>query len=340
MTRLAIVGGGSWGTALAVVLAPRFPEIRLWVFERDLAVRMSDTRENDVYLPGFRIPANVRVTTEFAEALDGAGIVLGVTPSHVTRAIFERMLPYLDPSMLFVSATKGLGPVAPADGSSQTLVRMSEVIRSVVATRFEPRIAVLSGPTFAREVAAGEPAAVVISSTDPALNELVQRAFSGPTFRLYTNTDPVGVEVGAALKNVIAIGAGVTSGLGLGNNTIAALVTRGLAEIARLAVAVGGEPRTLAGLAGLGDLVLTSTGALSRNRQVGIELGRGRRLEEIIGSMRMVAEGVQTTYAAVELARGCAIEMPITGQVNAILRGLRSPREAIRELMERSLKGE
>ena len=283
MTRLAIVGGGSWGTALAVVLAPRFPEIRLWVFERDLAVRMSDTRENDGYLPGFRIPANVRVTTEFAEALDGAGIVLGVTPSHVTRAIFERMVPYLDPSMLFVSATKGLGPVAPADGSSQTLVRMSEVIRSVVATRFEPRIAVLSGPTFAREVAAGEPAAVVISSTDPALNELVQRAFSVPTFRLYTNTDPVGVEVGAALKNVIAIGAGVTSGLGLGNNTIAALVTRGLAEIARLAVAVGGEPRTLAGLAGLGDLVLTSTGALSRNRQVGIELGRGRRLEEIIG---------------------------------------------------------
>jgi glycerol-3-phosphate dehydrogenase (NAD(P)+) len=330
--RLAIVGAGSWGTALAVVLAPRFPEIRLWVFERDLAGRMRETRENDVYLPGFRLPGNVAVTTELADTLDGTGIVLGVTPSHVTRAIWQRMLPHLDRSMLFVSATKGL--------ENGTLVRMSEVIRSVAGERFKPRVAVLSGPTFAREVAAGEPTAVVISSADASLNQLVQQAFAGPTFRLYTNPDPVGVELAAALKNVIAIGAGVSNGLGLGSNAIAALITRGLAEIGRLAVALGGDPRTLAGLAGLGDLVLTCTGALSRNRQVGIELGRGRNLDDIVGSMRMVAEGVQTTYAAVDLAHGCGIEMPIIEQVNAILRGRRSPREAIRELMERSLKSE
>jgi glycerol-3-phosphate dehydrogenase (NAD(P)+) len=332
MKRLAIIGAGSWGTALSIILSPRFPEIRLWVFEPDLAARMRETRENDVYLPGFRLPGNVAVVTEFAEALEGARIVLGVTPSHVTRAIYERMLPYLQPSMLFVSATKGL--------ETHTLVRMSEVIRAVVEQRFPPRIAALSGPTFAREVAAGEPTAVVVASNDAALNALVQHAFSGPAFRLYTNADPIGVELAAALKNVIAIGAGVSNGLGLGSNAIAALITRGLAEITRLAVAVGGDPRTLAGLAGLGDLVLTCSGTLSRNRQVGIELGRGRKLEEIIGSMRMVAEGVQTTYAAVDLAHGCGIEMPITEQVNAILRGQRPPREAIRELMERSLKRE
>jgi glycerol-3-phosphate dehydrogenase (NAD(P)+) len=332
LKRLAIVGAGSWGTALAIVLAPRFDEIRLRVYEQDLAERLRRTRENDLYLPGFHLPANVAVHTDFDAALQGAEVVLSVSPSHVTRAVFTGMLPYLDPKMLFVSATKGI--------ETKTLRRMSQVIAEVTRERFEARVAVLSGPTFAREVAAGEPAAVVISSPDQELNETVQLAFSGPTFRLYTNTDPVGVELAASLKNVIALGAGVCNGLGLGNNTIAALITRGLAEITRLAVALGGQPRTLAGLAGLGDLVLTSTGALSRNRQVGVELGRGRELAAIVGSMRMVAEGIQTTYAAIDLARKCAIEMPITGQVNAILLGQRSPREAIRELMERSLKGE
>ncbi|HVX66232.1 MAG TPA: NAD(P)H-dependent glycerol-3-phosphate dehydrogenase [Bryobacteraceae bacterium] len=332
MKRLAIIGAGSWGTALAIVLAPRFDEIRLRVYEQDLAERLVRTRENDLYLPGFRLPENVAVHTAFDRALEDAEVVLSVSPSHVTRAVFTGMLPHLDSKMLFVSATKGI--------ETKTLRRMSQVIAEVVAPRFAPRVAVLSGPTFAREVAAGEPAAVVISSPDQELNEAIQLAFSGPTFRLYTNTDPVGVELAAALKNVIALGAGVCNGLGLGNNTIAALITRGLAEITRLAVASGGQPRTLAGLAGLGDLVLTCTGALSRNRQVGIELGRGRELAEIVGSMRMVAEGIQTAYAAMDLARKCGIEMPITGQVNAILSGERSPREAIRELMERSLKGE
>lgn len=332
MNILTVAGAGSWGTALAIVLAPRFQEVRLWVYEQDLAGRMRESRENDVYLPGFRLPENVCIHTGFPEAIEGADVVLSVAPSHVTRATYERMLPHLPPSALFVSATKGI--------ETKTLLRMSQVIGEVAGRRFSPRVAVLSGPTFAREVAAGEPTALVISSPDRELNDAIQHAFSGPTFRLYTNTDPVGVELAAALKNVIAIGAGVCNGLGLGNNTIAALITRGLAEITRLAVALGGDPRTLAGLAGLGDLVLTCTGALSRNRQVGIELGRGRSLEEIVGSMRMVAEGVHTTYAAVDLARKCGIEMPITEQVNAILHGERGPREAIRELMERSLKRE
>jgi glycerol-3-phosphate dehydrogenase (NAD(P)+) len=332
MNRLAIIGGGSWGSALAIVLAPRFPDIRLWVWEQDLAARMRQTRENDVYLPGFRLPENVRVAAGFGEALEGADIVLSVTPSHVTRTLYSQMLPHLEPAMLFVSATKGL--------ENGTLARMSEVIRQVVGARFSPRVAVLSGPTFAREVASGEPAALVIASADRELNSAIQLAFSGPTFRLYTNDDPVGVELAASLKNVIAIGAGVANGLGLGSNAIAALSTRGLAEITRLATALGGKPATLAGLAGLGDLVLTCAGALSRNRQLGIELGRGRALAEILGSMRMVAEGVQTTYAAVDLARRHGVEMPITLQVDAILRGERSPRQAIRELMERSLKSE
>ncbi len=319
------------------MLAPRFERIRLWVYEPDLAERMRSTRENDLYLPGVRIPETVEMATELAAALEGAEVVLGVMPSHVARGIYTRMLPYLEPSMLFVSATKGL--------ENGTLMRMSEVIREVVGPAsagraVAPRVAVLSGPTFAREIARGEPAAVVIASEDEELARTIQASFFGPTFRLYTNSDPVGVELGGALKNIIAIGAGICHGLGLGSNTLAALVTRGLAEISRLAVAMGGRPATLAGLAGLGDLVLTCTGDLSRNRQVGIELGRGRRLDEILRAMRMVAEGVNTTYAAVELGQKFGIDLPIIQQMNAILRFGHPPREAIRELMERSLKGE
>lgn len=330
--RLSIIGGGSWGTALAIVLAPRFPQVRLWVYERDLALRMQRVRENDLYLPGFNLPANVSVTSRLDEALDGAEIVLGVMPSHHARRLYLEMLPYLEPSVLLVSATKGL-----EEGS---LLRMSQVIAEVVSERFEPRVAVLSGPTFAREVARGEPAAVVIASPDHELACLVQAAFSGPTFRLYTNSDIIGVELGGALKNIVAIGAGVCHGLGLGSNTLAALISRGLAEITRLAVAMGAEARTLAGLAGLGDLVLTSTGDLSRNRTVGLKLARGHRLDEILSSMHMVAEGVRTTYAAVELAARCGVEMPITQEMFQMLRHGKSPREAIRALMERSLKSE
>ena len=332
MKTLAIIGGGSWGTALSIVLSPKFPAVRLWVYEKDLAKRMDRLRENDTFLPGFQLPANVEIHTEIGAAVQGADAVLGVMPSHHARGLYTQMRPYLRPSMAIVSATKGL--------EERTLMRISEVIREVLGQEFKRRIAVLSGPTFAREVARGEPAAVVIASADRDLARQIQEAFSGPTLRLYTNDDVIGVELGAALKNVIAIGAGVCHGLGLGNNTMAALITRGLAEITRLAVAMGAKPRTLSGLAGLGDLVLTCTGELSRNRTVGLKLARGHRLEEILASTPMVAEGVRTTYAAIEMAQKAGVEMPITEQMHAMLARGQSPREAIRLLMERSLKRE
>jgi glycerol-3-phosphate dehydrogenase (NAD(P)+) len=330
--RLAIVGGGSWGTALAIVLSPRFPEVRLWVYEQDLAARMSASRDNDVYLPGFRLPANITVVTDFAAALDGAGVVLGVMPSHRARGVYERMAPLLDESMLLVSATKGL--------ETGSLLRMSEVIEQVVGKRFTPKVAVLSGPTFAKEVASGEPTAVVVASAEGESATRVQTAFSGASFRIYTNSDPIGVEIGGAVKNVVALGAGVCHGLGFGSNALAALITRGLAEITRLALAVGAQARTLSGLAGLGDLLLTCTGTLSRNRTVGLELAAGKSLDEIVGSMKMVAEGIETTKATVDLAHRHRVEMPIAEQMYAMLYEARAPREAIRQLMERSLKGE
>ncbi|HEY1242950.1 MAG TPA: NAD(P)H-dependent glycerol-3-phosphate dehydrogenase [Bryobacteraceae bacterium] len=332
MERLAIIGAGSWGTALSVVLAPRFAEIRLWAFEPDLALRMQRTRENDLYLPGFTIPSNIRISNGLAESIDGAEIVLGVIPSHLVRSLYGEMLPHLTPAMVIVSATKGL--------ETTTLLRPSEVIHNVVSLQFPPRVAVLSGPSFAREVAALNPTAIVISSEDESLAQCVQTELSGPTFRLYTSIDPIGVEIAGAIKNVVAIGAGVLEGMGLGHNPMAALITRGLAEMTRLAMALGGQAKTLAGLAGLGDLVLTCTGELSRNRTVGTELARGRKLDEIVASMRMVAEGIKTTTAARELARRCSVEMPITEQMYQMLYHDLDPREAIRRLMERSLRGE
>jgi glycerol-3-phosphate dehydrogenase (NAD(P)+) len=329
---LAIIGGGSWGTALAIALAPRFSSLRLWVYEPDLAARMCTTRENDVFLPGFRLPENVSITNDLDQAVAGVEIVLSVIPSHHVRRLYAAMRPSLDSSMILVSATKGL--------EQDSLLRISQVIDEVVAAKVSASVAVLSGPTFAREVARGEPAAVVIASTDLAVAKRVQAAFSGSAFRLYTNQDPVGVELGAALKNVIAIGAGVCQGLGLGNNTLAALITRGLAEITRLAVAAGGQQATLAGLAGLGDLVLTCTGDLSRNRKVGIELANGKSLAEITGSMRMIAEGVETCQAAVALGARFQVDLPIIQQMHEVLYQGKSPRESLRDLMERSLKSE
>ncbi len=333
---LCIVGAGSWGTALAIVLAPRFERIRLWAHEADLVERMFSTRVNDVFLAGFPLPLNVEPTADLGHALEDADIVAGVMPSRFARKLYREMLPHLTPRMRFVSATKGL--------EQGTLLRMSEVARQVIGEKFEPRVAVLSGPTFAREVAAGEPTAVVIAASkqdqDQGLAQSIQREFSGPTFRLYVNDDPVGVELGAALKNIIAIGAGICDGLGLGSNSIAALITRGLAEITRLAVALGGHPKTLSGLAGLGDLVLTCNGDLSRNRTVGIELAKGRKLADIVSSMSMIAEGVETTSAACDLARKYQVDMPITSQMDAILQGRTSPPDAIRELMERRLRSE
>jgi glycerol-3-phosphate dehydrogenase (NAD(P)+) len=329
LKNLSIIGGGSWGTALAVVLAPRFSRVRLWVFEGDLAERMAALRINDVYLPGCPIPTNVDVTSDLSGALDGAEIVISVMPSHLARGLYQRMLPNLNERMVFVSATKGL--------ENHSLMRVTEVVTEVVGTS---RVAVLSGPSFAREVARFEPTAVVAASAEPGLAEALQAAFSGPTFRVYKSSDPIGVEIGGSIKNVVAIGAGVLHGMGLGHNAMAALITRGLAEMTRLAVAMGGKAQTLSGLAGLGDLVLTCTGDLSRNRTVGVELARGRKLDDIVSSMKMVAEGIKTTNAAVDLAARHAVDMPIAGQMFQMLHAGTSPQEAIRRLMERSLKGE
>lgn len=332
MKTLAIIGAGSWGTALAVILAQRFPNVRLWVYEQDLAERMASRRQNDIYLPSFDLPTNIVISSDLCTVLGDADVVLSVMPSHLVRRIYRQMLPYLHENMLFVSATKGL--------EEDSLLRSSEVLTKVLCERFQPKVAVLSGPSFAREVARFDPTALVVASSDETVAQAVQTSFSSSTFRLYSSTDSIGVEIGASIKNVIAIGAGVLHGLNLGHNATAALITRGLAEVTRLAVAMGGRPQTMAGLAGLGDLVLTCTGDLSRNRTVGVELARGRTLDDIVGSMKMVAEGVKTTNAAVELAARYSVEMPITQQMFQMLHFGVSPREAIQHLMERSLKGE
>jgi glycerol-3-phosphate dehydrogenase (NAD(P)+) len=334
MKKIAVIGGGSWGTALALALTrSRAPHaVTLWVLEREICESIRSLRVNDVFLPGFEIPAGVTPTNDLAEAVAGADIVLGVMPSAHARATYTKLLPHVQPDTVFVSATKGL--------DHDNLKRITEVIAEVCAPKFAPRVAALSGPSFAREVAKGDPTAIVIAAGDAAVARLVQEEFSGPTFRLYVNDDVVGVELGAAVKNIIAIAAGVCDGLGFGHNTIAALITRGLVEMTRLCMALGGRRETMAGLAGMGDLVLTCTGGLSRNRTVGVELGKGRTLAEITGSMRMVAEGVGTTAAAMKLARKLNVEMPITEQMHAVLYEGRPPREAIRELMERRLTHE
>ena len=289
---------------------------------------------NERFLPGFEIPQAVKATQDLNAAVEEAEIVVSVMPSQYCRALFERMAPMLGPEALLVSCTKGL--------ENGTLLRMSEVIAEVVGRRkFTPRVGALSGPSFAREVARGDPTAVTVASEDGELARGVQQAFNSSRFRVYTNDDMIGVELGGALKNVIAIAAGVCAGLDLGHNSVAALITRGLAEIARLVVACGGRLDTMAGLAGLGDLVLTCTGDLSRNRSVGIELGKGRKLPDVIAGMHgAVAEGVFTTKAAVGLARKKNIEMPITEQMFAILEQGKAPQQAIEELMARAARAE
>ena len=338
MTRIAILGAGSWGTALSVVLSrARKPhEISLWARNAKLAETLQRQRENKTYLAGVQLPDDIRATHDMAKALAGAHIVIGAMPSVHARAVYTQALPYITNEMVFASATKGLEP--------ETHSRMSLVLEQVLAKPGTPepsnRIAVLSGPSFAAEAAHGEPTAVVLAARDVALAIRLQEELSGPSFRLYTNDDVLGVELAGATKNVIAIAAGACQGLGLGSNPLAALITRGLAEMMRLTAALGARPETLSGLAGLGDLVLTCTGALSRNRHVGMELGKGRKLPEILAEMRMVAEGVDTATPLLALAREHGIALPITEQVDAILHRGRSPKDAIREIMDRPLKRE
>lgn len=336
MSDIAVIGAGAWGTALSIVLGRKGAhDVRLWAYERQVCDTIAGKRVNELFLPGYSVPETVTVTNSLQEALAGAELLVSVMPSHHCRRLFREMAPLLRSEMLFVSATKGV--------ENDTLSRMTEVITDVVQelAGFPPRLGALSGPSFAREVARGDPTAITAASHDPDLAQAVQREFGDPSFRVYTSEDVVGVELGGALKNIIAIAAGICDGLGLGHNSVAALITRGLAEITRLVVACGGHRETMAGLAGLGDLVLTCTGELSRNRSVGVELGRGRKLADVVAGMHgMVAEGVLTTHAAVGLAHKYGVEMPITQQVHAILHQDKSPRDAIHELMTRRATSE
>ena len=334
MKGIAILGGGSWGTALALILSRsrQAHRISLWVHDPELAVEIERTRENTRYLAGFSLPEQVHVTHDIGAALKEASIVVGAMPSANAREIYSAAAGHALDGTIVVSATKGLEPA--------THLRISEVIGQCIQSSISTRIAVLSGPSFAQEVAQGGPTAVVIASLDTHLAAQLQEEFAAPSFRLYTNDDLLGVELAGGMKNVIAIAAGASQGLGLGSNALAALITRGLAEMSRLAGALGARPETLSGLAGLGDLVLTCTGALSRNRKVGIELGKGRALREILSGMHSVAEGIGTAAALLKLARESKIEMPIAEQVDLILRGLKTPADAIREIMERPLRRE
>jgi glycerol-3-phosphate dehydrogenase (NAD(P)+) len=336
MSDIAVIGGGAWGTGIAIVLGRKGTHrLRLWAHEADVCESIAQRRINERFLPGRPIPDSVTATNDLAAALSGAQIIVSVMPSQHCRALFERMRPLIEPQAMIVSATKGL-----EEGSLQ---RMTEVIASALKRDdWTPHaLGALSGPSFAQEVARGDPTAITIASQNAELLRTVQHEFSDSSFRVYTNNDVVGVELGGALKNTVAIAAGICDGLGLGHNSVAALITRGLAEMTRLVVACGGRAETMAGLAGLGDLVLTCTGGLSRNRSVGVELGRGKKLPEIIAGMHgMVAEGVFTASAAVGLARARNVEMPITEQMHAILHQGKSPREAIQVLMSRTGKSE
>jgi glycerol-3-phosphate dehydrogenase (NAD(P)+) len=328
--QIAILGSGSWGTALAIHLARVGHDVRLWARDAELAAQMAASRTNPRYLADITLPERIVPIGCQSTALRNARAVVFAVPSHGFRAVVRALAPAIPADAVLVSATKGL--------ETDSLRRMSLVLQEELGSNFP--VVVLSGPSFALEVAKGLPTAVLSASANAEAAAYVQDRFRGPALRLYVSDDVAGVEIGGAMKNVIAIAAGVVEGLGLGHNAMAALITRGLAEISRLADAEGGRRETLAGLSGLGDLVLTSTGNLSRNRHVGLELGRGRKLDEILGSMRMIAEGVRTTGAALALGARHGIELPITAEMAAVLSRRRSPAEAVDLLMGRKQRAE
>ncbi len=326
MSRIAILGAGAWGTALALSLARRGGhDLTLWAHSPAHAEELADSGENLRYLPGFVLPMGIRITARLPEAIEGADTILCVTPSQALRSVMEIIAPVLIPGQFLLSASKGI--------EEKTFLRMSQVIAEHAP---EHPFGTLGGPSFAHEVAAAMPTAITVATEDTLLSKRLQEDFSSSSLRVYRNEDIIGTELGGALKNVIALAAGVVIGLELGANSAAALITRGMAEITRLAMACGGRRETLAGLAGMGDLVLTCTGGLSRNRAVGIELGKGRHLPEILAGLHgKVAEGVRSTTAALGLAGRYGVEMPLTEQIAAILHQNKPPQDAIRELMAR-----
>jgi glycerol-3-phosphate dehydrogenase (NAD(P)+) len=330
--RAAVVGAGSWGTALALLLDRNGHEVRLWSHNPHVVDEIDEHGENRSYLPGIQVPSSVSVVTDMASALEGAQVVVSVTPSQYVGEVMARAAAHLEPDALVVSASKGI--------EVSTLRRMDQVLADLLPTSCHDRLSVLSGPSFAIEVAEQRPTAVVAASRSREARLRTQEIFSSRNFRVYTNPDVIGVELGGAVKNVIALAAGVAAGLELGRNTQAALITRGLAEMTRLGSALGAKPSTFSGLAGMGDLVLTCTGEISRNRTVGSRLGRGEALDDILADMRAVAEGVRTAPAVLALARKEGVEMPIASQVCRMLDGEVKPRSAVEELMTRDPKPE
>ncbi len=333
--RIAVIGAGAWGTALADSFAETGHEVMLWVFEADLCARMASRGENDLYLPGIALHENLRFTSDLAEAASaGQDVLVSVMPSHVVRAVWTKLAAWVHEETLIASATKGV--------EEKTLALPTRIITECIGAAGGARraLACLSGPTFARELAERKPTAITAASEDPGVANAIQAALAAPNFRIYTGADPVGAQLGGALKNVIALAAGVADGMELGLNARAALIVRGLAEIARLGVAMGGRAETFAGLAGMGDLVLTCTGDLSRNRTVGVRLGQGEPLQKILESMTAVAEGVSTAPAAVGLADEYGVEMPICREVHAVLFEGRNPGDAVQDLMARPLRAE
>ncbi|CAN5867256.1 NAD(P)H-dependent glycerol-3-phosphate dehydrogenase [soil metagenome] len=329
MTRVAVLGAGSWGTTLANLLATKGEDVRLWAYEPEVVEAVNRSAENPIFLPGVRLSAHVRALSDLQEAVTDAEVIVSAPPSHAVRGVISRLGGAAAPGTLVVSATKGI--------ETDTLALMSEVFAECLP---QVRFSALSGPSFAAEVCEGQPTAVVAATRDEATARAAQQVFATPVFRVYRNRDVRGVELAGALKNVIAVAAGIAEGLGLGHNPRAALITRGLAEITRLGLAMGADPLTFAGLAGMGDLVLTTTGSLSRNRSLGIALAGGQTFEEYRATHRSVAEGANTSLAGAALGKRFGIELPIIEQVCEVLFRGRAPREAITQLMGRELKSE
>lgn len=330
--KIGVIGAGSWGTTLANLLAGKGYSVTLWSYEADLAERMQQTHINDLYLPEIKLSPNLCFTHSLELAARDKELILFVSPSQVTRHVLQEILPFISSRTMIVSASKGI--------ENGSLKLLSEVFEALLPDTMLPQLGFLSGPSFAREVSLGMPTAIVIAARNAETAKQLQTIFSTPNFRVYSHSDIIGVEVGGAIKNVIALAAGVADGLGFGHNTRAALITRGLAEMTRLGVRLGGMAETFSGLAGMGDLVLTCTGDLSRNRSVGIELGRGRKIADILAGMQMVAEGVQTTLSTYQLAEKLNVEVPIIEQMYLILFKDKDPREAVTDLMLRDLKAE
>lgn len=332
MKKIGVIGAGSWGTTLANLLAVKGLSVVLWCYEEDLAKRMQENKVNDTYLPDIDLSPQLEVTADLEKACRDRELILFVSPSQVTRRVLEQALPHIDQNAVIASASKGI--------ENDSLMLLSQVFEAVLPEAMHERLGFLSGPSFAREVSLGMPTAVVAAAAQTRVAEAIQEVFSTPKFRVYTHNDIIGVELGGAMKNVIALAAGVSDGLGFGYNTRAALITRGLVEMKRLGLKLGGQAETFAGLAGMGDLVLTCTGDLSRNRSVGIELGKGRKIDEILSGMKMVAEGVKTTLSAYQLATKLGVEVPIIEQMYMILYQDKDPRQAVTDLMMRDLKAE